>query len=111
MSSCPAINSLTLSREGQGALKDIQQVMKLAKYLQITLTAGTLLVVLYEEKVIPQVFNINMADWEALGVGIKAISDVKKEQIKKISMGMALRSGGGDEYRFWKAMYYLCMFN
>lgn len=110
MSSCPAINSLSMSREGRTALQEIQSKMKASKYLQLGLTSGVLLLVLYEDKPIPQIFNVNMTDWLSLGKAIQGIPNLAQEQIKQIAMDMYIKTGGGDEYKFWKAVYYLCMF-
>lgn len=107
---CPNINSLSMSREGQNALKEIRYKLKMGNMLQGFLAGGTLLNALLNDKALPTIFNVGTTDWLLLGKAIEGIPEISKNRVRLISGGMMLNTSG-QEHEFWEAIYDLCMFS
>lgn len=107
MATCPSLENVKLSPEGQKALKNIQSVIKNSEILQKVLVGGTLINVLASDKVIPVAFNVTNTDWEMLAKAVKGVPAIAQNRIEQIS-GMMTLNTKGKERDFWKAIYQNC---
>ncbi len=105
---CPSINGLRLSHQGQVALRNIQKITRDTKRLQNVLTGGTFLSYLFNDSVAINVINVKYTDWTLLAQALQGLSSVEQRLIELETGTQMIRSMGGKEYGFWKALHNHC---
>ncbi len=111
MAHCRPILGLVLSQEGKRALREIQKVVEKGKQIQVALTAGTLVVSVFNGKALATVFNVSTNDWTLLAKGVRGLTYFQQKQIEIIVADQIIKGAGGtNEQIFWKEFSKNCIF-